>query len=646
MQNAIPNPAKTEPKKVVFFHAKIPKFRDKENVKYFSLRKLCVLVPIFRDEFFLSIEQRFYFLETKIDLCILRKSISTIPLILALLLVSSASAKGLLQNIQDDYDKGEITHSQLLVYRMLSLYDQEKLPEKYQGLPLEPIKSSTFLRGALVANWGRLSSVEKALVEPYMYRPSLSDSMISPSGRFKIHYTTTGANRTTVDFTLETARTFDYCYQLEVEELGYLPPPADNDIDGPEFDVYIINVPHTEYGSTTPEHPVPETPRDDWTSWIQVDNDYNHTATHGLDGMRVTAAHEFFHMIHFGYRMYEESDKFFYEISGVWMEDVAFDDINDYYFYLPNFFQHPSNPFNHLNYGLAIWAHFLTKKFPSQNPKNQIMRQIWEHIPNNESLKAIEKALLEEQSHHLADALVEFAVWNCFTGENADTNEFYEEGALYPKVTPTKSFELSDELKFSDSCSPLVAKYYKIEPKQSGVFSVGVNFEDPAIWRYGVVIQPFIGEPWFSIKAGDCNISLGEVQAFSTIWVIPVNVKMPSLSSGSTNSPFTVRIERGILPPPNAEIVSVAPNPFVLSRHTEVEFRFRLARDSENVRLFIFNENGLPIIKKDLGRLPAGQIPEAWDGRNEHGETVASGIYFFSIEGEEFLGPAKFAVIK
>ena len=639
MQNTIPNPAKPEPKRVVFFHAKSPKLRDKENVKYFSLRKLCVLVPIFRDEFFLSIEQRFYLLKTKIDLCILRKSISIIFLILALLFTSSASAKGLLQNIQDDYAKGEISYSQFLVYRMLSLYDQEKLPEKYQGLPLEPVKSSTFLRGELRANWDKLSSAEKALVEPYLIRPALSDSLNSPSGRFKIHYTTTGSNKTTVDFATETAHTFDYCYQLEVEELGYHPPPPDLGVDGPEYDVYIIDVPHTEYGSTTPEQTVPDTPRDDWTSWIQVDNDYTHTYTKGLDGMRVTAAHEFFHMIHFGYRMYQESDKFFYEISAVWMEDVAFDDINDYFFYLPGFFQHPSSPFNRLNYGLSVWAHFLTKKYD-----RAIIRQIWERMPNHESLDAIDGALLDRGSN-LANELAEFAVWNCFTGENADTLRFYDEGINYPEVKPTKSLEFSNKLSFTDSCAALVTKYYQVKPKESGVFSVQVDFTDPFIWRYAVLVQPFDGQPWFDISGGNCNTNLGQVQAYSTIWVLPVNIETPSSSSGSSQSPFTVRIERGSSPTPTAGIVSAAPNPFVLSRHSEVELRYRFARSADNVRLFIFNENGLVVCKKELGRRPDGLNRCKWDGRNEHGEKVVSGIYFFSIEGEEFLGPAKFAVI-
>jgi hypothetical protein len=573
----------------------------------------------------------------------LKKIVLQFSLILSLVLPNFMFAKGLPQSIQDDYAQGDINHNQYLVYSMLSLYDSEKLPDKYQHLALEPIKSSTFLRGEIIANWNKLSSVEKTLVEPYFFRPSLSDSLISPSGRFKIHYTTTGTDKTTLEYAMETAHTFDYCYQLEVEEMGFRPPPSDFDVDGPEHDVYIINVPSDEYGCTTPEQSIPNT--NEWTCWIQVDNDFTHTYTKGFDGMRVTAAHEFFHMIHYGYRMFEESDRFFYEISGVWMEDVAFNDINDYYFYLPYLFRHPSNPFNQLNYGLSIWAHFISKKFPTNSNKQHIMRQIWERMPTNESLMAIEKALLEEHSYHLADALAEFAVWNCFTGENAEPVCYYEEGAHYPNVTPTDSYELFEELQFSGACAPLVAKYYKIEPKQTGVFSVEVNFDDPAIWRYSVVVQPFTGEPWFTIKAGGCNTNLGDIQAYSTIWIIPVNVKIPSLLSSHKNSPFTIRIEHGSLPLPNADIVSIAPNPFILNKHIKIEFRFRLARDSENISFHIFNENGFPVFNKDLGRLPAGEIPVVWDGRNEQSETVASGIYFFSINGEELLGPGKFAVI-
>jgi len=294
--------------------------RRKGNAKSFSLRILCIFASL--REFLLSIAQRSYLINIKINSNALKKAFFLTAVIIALLFSNSVSAKGLLQSIEDDYTEGKISHGQLLVYRMLSLYDRGKLPAKYQDLPLEPIKSSTFLRAEIRAHWDKLSSAEKALVQPFLYRPSLSDSITSPSGRFKIHYTTTGSNQTTIEFAEEAARTFDYCYQLEVEDLKYDHPPPDNGIDGPEMDVYIIDVPHSEYGSTTPEHSVPETERNDWTSWIQIDNDYTHTLTKGLDGMRVTAAHEFFHTIHFGYRMFDESDRFFYEISGVWMEDV------------------------------------------------------------------------------------------------------------------------------------------------------------------------------------------------------------------------------------------------------------------------------------------------------------------------------------
>ena len=55
-----PNPAKPEPIRQEFFHAKMQS--RKEHAKYFSLRKLCVLAA---REFSLSIEQRFYSIKTK-----------------------------------------------------------------------------------------------------------------------------------------------------------------------------------------------------------------------------------------------------------------------------------------------------------------------------------------------------------------------------------------------------------------------------------------------------------------------------------------------------------------------------------------------------------------------------------------------------
>jgi hypothetical protein len=73
------------------------------------------------------------------------------------------------------------------------------------------------------------------------------------------------------------------------------------------------------------------------------------------------------------------------------------------------------------------------------------------------------------------------------------------------------------------------------------------------------------------------------------------------------------------------------PNPF----NPETWIPFYLGTDGE-VNVSIYNIRGLLVRHLDLGRKTAGiyltkESSAHWDGRNQHGESVPSGIYFYSL---------------
>jgi hypothetical protein len=74
------------------------------------------------------------------------------------------------------------------------------------------------------------------------------------------------------------------------------------------------------------------------------------------------------------------------------------------------------------------------------------------------------------------------------------------------------------------------------------------------------------------------------------------------------------------------------PNPF----NPETWIPYQLATDSQ-VELTIYDSSGLPVRKIQLGYQTAGhyitrQRSAYWDGRNEIGETISSGIYFYVLK--------------
>ncbi len=75
-------------------------------------------------------------------------------------------------------------------------------------------------------------------------------------------------------------------------------PPSDNGAGGDnKYDVYIQNQGGGVYGYTEWESKVGSV---NWTSFMVIDNDYIGYYSTGLDGMKVTVAHEFHHGIQLG----------------------------------------------------------------------------------------------------------------------------------------------------------------------------------------------------------------------------------------------------------------------------------------------------------------------------------------------------------
>ena len=88
------------------------------------------------------------------------------------------------------------------------------------------------------------------------------------------------------------------------------------------------------------------------------------------------------------------------------------------------------------------------------------------------------------------------------------------------------------------------------------------------------------------------------------------------------------------------------PNPF----NPETWIPYRLAADSE-VRISIFDSKGVLVRQLNLGRQPAGHYIDRgraayWDGRNEHAETVASGVYFYRLHAAGYSHIRRMVIVK
>ena len=88
------------------------------------------------------------------------------------------------------------------------------------------------------------------------------------------------------------------------------------------------------------------------------------------------------------------------------------------------------------------------------------------------------------------------------------------------------------------------------------------------------------------------------------------------------------------------------PNPF----NPETWIPYQLAKPTE-VSISIHSVNGKLIRTLELGHLPAGVYHNKsrsayWEGRNEFGESVASGVYFYTLTAGDFTATRKMFIRK
>ena len=100
------------------------------------------------------------------------------------------------------------------------------------------------------------------------------------------------------------------------------------------------------------------------------------------------------------------------------------------------------------------------------------------------------------------------------------------------------------------------------------------------------------------------------------------------------------------LTPQETTLLPNYPNPF----NPETWIPYRLAREAE-VSITIYDTNGTPVRRLALGNQAAGHYAERgkaayWDGRNENGEAVASGIYIYQFRAGDYAASRRMVIVK
>jgi hypothetical protein len=623
----------------------------------------------------------------------------------------------------------------LLVFQSVS-GDEQKLNQAYEYQVLERVKD-IFSVGALQVmsehplcgtpifvelnhNRSRFSARTAALLEPLISRPDFGGEQEytydTPKGNIKLHYAKTGTDAIfqanvdvnpldgVPDYVNLCGDIFDWVWAKEVDSLGYNPPPSDNWYqsnggDG-KFDVYLKNISPSYYGYTEPESSISGSSQS-YTSYIVIRNDYNGKCfghDDPYDCLRVTAAHEFFHAIQFGYDASEfeftdQNDQntfkpYWMEMSSTWMENIVYNSINDYLFYLPSFFRHPDwslKTFSYYTvisdsalhaYGACVWPIYLAeRKYPSDSTgfDVSIIRDIWTEcgrVPGSNAidypngLSATDIAL-QARGITFEEAFRGFSVWNYFTGGRDRTSTFYSEGNLFPEVKADTHTTYPVDETSPGLIRNLGSAYHIFIPIPGSEGGLKMDFDGhSADFSHMVSVLGYQPKPRLpfdttmflnpfnmtgSFKFYDWNI-------YNEVVLIPAVIKRnPNTGwSYAYSAVYDSTLQGEFILPNKDDVLQNYPNPFVIKTETDTTYFPFVLSNSTHVRIDIFNTSGERIrslIPQNDPKYPVGEYIDRiyaipWDGKNEAGETVSAGIYIYKFQTEKFTVLKKLAVVR
>ena len=320
------------------------------------------------------------------------------------------------------------------------------------------------------------------------------------------------------------------------------------------------------------------------------------------------------------------------EATAVWMEEELFDEINDVYQYMPEWFKYPHRSLD--EEGTHAYGSYIFFEYIEQNMGgNETLRKIFENSVQIDSRKkdgshyAIDQAL-KTNGYTFKQALNSMSVANKIMSSATSAGNYkYEEADQYPIEGPA---------------------IYKTLNFQSGA----VNFiESSRLSRFGsqyiaVISQDPVLVELKKINGSNSDLKLNAilekndnsflVLSNEKINIDPFDLKSIHLnvvSDDTSDMDLSFRLtfkdgERGT--GANLPISFTASSPYPNPFKNEISFSVTVLKETF-ISITIFDLLGREIRYIYDGRLLSGRYDYKWDSKNNIGVDTASGTYFIKI---------------
>lgn len=207
------------------------------------------------------------------------------------------------------------------------------------------------------------------------------------------------------------------------------------------------------------------------------------------------------------------------------------------------------------------------------------------------------------------------------------------------------------------TCPPLIADidgdYFHeiiLQDNQNGIYAF--NHDGSTVPGFPFLTS-FNGSTPATLVEYDNDGIFKLVTGYST-GVLVINLRKPAstrtpwttfrsslLRQGSYASTGYVSTDGNITPAPVTILHQNYPNPF----NPTTTIRYNLA-DNGNVRLTVFNLKGQKVRILVNGHRPAGEHSVRWDGNDDSGRAVSSGLYFYRLETDKVRQTRKMILLK
>ncbi|MFA6467511.1 MAG: MXAN_6640 family putative metalloprotease [Bacteroidota bacterium] len=492
----------------------------------------------------------------------------------------------------------------------------------------------------------------KLLIVP---RPILQTSILTKNGKIRIHFDTTGINQpamVTVSVVngskvvsrvpnsyrqwIDTLATIlDSVWRTEIDHFEFTAPPTDAlRGGGDEYDFYVIELGGGLFGVTNIESDLPVGPvktNQQYATFINIDNDFGSGyRTNGIEAVMATSAHEFHHAIQVGGSgLWEVEQFYFYELCAEALENTVFRDAKDYLFDVKTYFSNISTmslfqlsdgTISHAGYERAIWGMFLMKKYGPA-----IMKDIWNQVKTNRPITALNISL-NVAGTSVQREFSDFLYWNYFTSHRADSVRYYTDAKAFPPVSVYQTVIVNAaQQSVQLNTRSFIPYYIKATTVTDSVFFIiaNMNFNDAV----NNAQQSFPAELRVTTTSGGDYTSVA-ANIFAKFFA--TDIENWSYKPIGTVSPTTC-----------------FPNPMNPSA-SSLLISLNGIGAGDNVTLTIISAVSLDLVfsKHAEYTLFSGIKYAEWNGRDQQGHIVPSGVYLYILSNGSNIVKGKFAVIR